>query len=174
MMKDVEIINKDSNISISTLWTKKEVILKSLSDEVKKKIGIIGTTYTSYGVNYILETLSKFPKIDTLIVFGADLSTSGETLEEIFKHKRIPKIITLDHSKVKKIIETVNLIDLREEFKKGNFKALENAIKEKFNINAKEVREVIDLAIEEKAELQSWPIPLSCHYIYETSILEHG
>ncbi|MEM0480871.1 MAG: thymidylate synthase [Candidatus Aenigmatarchaeota archaeon] len=170
MKKDIEIINENSNVAISTLWTKKELILNKISEKTKSKIGIIGTTYTAYGINYILETLSKYPKIDTLIVFGADLSTSGLVLEEAFKLKKIPKIVSLDHSKVKKILETIDLIDLREEFKKRNFEVLENTINEKYKENAKNVREILDLTVEEKAELKSWPIPLSGHYIYETSI----
>jgi len=170
--KDILVVNKDSNIAISTLWSKKELILNSISEEVKKKIGIIGTTYTVYGINYILETLSKFPKIDTLIVFGADLSESGNATIKIFKDKDFERYkIVFPKGKIKKILDTVKVIDLREEFRKRNYKALEEAIEKNYKEKAGEVRETIELVLEEKAEeITSWPIPLSGYYIYETSV----
>ncbi|MEM5820712.1 MAG: thymidylate synthase [Candidatus Aenigmatarchaeota archaeon] len=170
MKKDIIVLNENSNIAISTLWTSKEFILSKLSEEIKNKIGIIGTTYTSFGTNYVLETLSKYNKIDTLIIFGADLSTSGETLMSLFEKKTIPSIISLPKDVVEKIIKDVKIIDLREEFKKRNFKALEDVIAKHFNQNKIPSREVFDIKVEERAELQSWPLPLSGHYIYETSV----
>ncbi|MCS7123250.1 MAG: thymidylate synthase [Candidatus Aenigmarchaeota archaeon] len=170
MNKDIIILNKNSNIAISTLWTIKEFIISKLSKRIKNKIAIIGTTYTSYGINYILETLSQFPKINKLILFGSDLSISGETLKKVFENKEITNTIILPKDKVKKIIESIELLDLRKEFEKKNFKKLENVIEKNFEEDAKEIREIINLKVEEKVKLHSWPIPLSGHYIYETSV----
>ena len=89
MRKDISIINQKSNIAISTLWTKKESLLQSLPENLKKRIGIIGTTYTSYGINYILETLAENPQINTLILYGSDLSSSGDALYKVFGEKRV-------------------------------------------------------------------------------------
>ncbi|MEM5831171.1 MAG: hypothetical protein QXO40_03135, partial [Candidatus Aenigmatarchaeota archaeon] len=134
MRKDIIQINKNSNIAISTLWSKKEDIIKNLNDNIKQKIGIIGTTYTSYGINLILETLAKNPKVDTLILFGADLSSSGENLVKVFGKKDLNSIkILFPLEKIEKIVKTVKLIDLRKEFVNKNFNILEKTIEENYN-----------------------------------------
>ncbi|MEM1804983.1 MAG: hypothetical protein QXI77_03225, partial [Nanopusillaceae archaeon] len=171
MKKDIIILNENSNIAISTLWSKKEIILNQLQEKIRSKIGIIGTTYTTYGINFILETLAQFPKIDTLIIYGADLSLSGKALIDVFKNKNFRDYkIVFPINKIENVLNTVKIIDLREEFKKNNIKKLEEEIEKNFKTNAKEVREKIDITIEEKVELASWPIPLSGSYIYDTSI----
>lgn len=171
MKKDIIILNENSNIAISTLWSKKEIILNQLQEKIRSKIGIIGTTYTTYGINFILETLAQFPKIDTLIIYGADLSLSGKALIDVFKNKNFRDYkIVFPINKIENVLNTVKIIDLREEFKRNNIKKLEEEIEKNFKTNAKEVREKIDITIEEKVELASWPIPLSGSYIYDTSI----
>ncbi|MEM0476531.1 MAG: thymidylate synthase, partial [Candidatus Aenigmatarchaeota archaeon] len=171
MKKDIIILNENSNIAISTLWSKKEIILNQLQEKIRNKIGIIGTTYTTYGINFILETLAQFPKIDTLIIYGADLSLSGKALIDVFKNKNFKDYkIVFPINKIENVLNTVKIIDLREEFKRNNIKKLEEEIEKNFKTNAKEVREKIDITIEEKVELVSWPIPLSGSYIYDTSI----
>ncbi|MGB9674842.1 MAG: hypothetical protein ACPLX8_01790, partial [Nanopusillaceae archaeon] len=167
--KDILVINEKSNIAISTLWSRKESILLKLPEDVKNKICVIGTTYTSYGVNFVIETLAKYPSIDTLILYGADLSTSGSALYEIFHNKNLDgQKIVLPKDKIIEIIKTVKLIDLREEFKKGNIEKLIEEINKNYKEGVK-VRELVDVKIEEKAELNSWPIPISGYFVYETS-----
>ncbi|MGC9079211.1 MAG: thymidylate synthase [Nanopusillaceae archaeon] len=167
--KDILVINEKSNIAISTLWSRKESILLKLPEDVKNKICVIGTTYTSYGVNFVIETLAKYPSIDTLILYGADLSTSGSALYEIFHNKNLEgQKIVLPKDKIIEIIKTVKLIDLREEFKKGNIEKLIEEINKNYKEGVK-VRELVDVKIEEKAELNSWPIPISGYFVYETS-----
>ncbi|MEM4460733.1 MAG: thymidylate synthase [Nanopusillaceae archaeon] len=171
MKKDIVQINKNSNIAISTLWSKKEEILKNLKEKIKEKIGIIGTTYTSYGINLILETLAKNPKIDTLILFGADLSSSGENLIKIFKNKDLKACkIIFPSEKVEKIVNSVKIIDLRKEFINRDFSILEKVIEKNYNENCENVRELIEINLEEESELNSWLFPLSGHYIYETGV----
>jgi len=125
MKKDILIINPKSNVAISTLWSKKDFILEKFPEDLKKKIGIIGTTYTSYGINYIFETLAENPQIDTLILYGCDLSTSGETLFKVFGEKKtdLPTII-LDKNKVSEIVKSIKLIDLRKEAREGKVERL--------------------------------------------------
>lgn len=163
-------MNGNSNIAISTLWTSKEYILNHIPEDVKNKIGIIGTTYTSYGVNYVLETLSKYNRINTLILFGADLSTSGEALIKTFRDKEILSFISLNHEILKKIINDVRIIDLRLNYKNRDFNSLIEEINKNYEENRKPTREKYELMVEERSELQSWPIPLSGHYIFETSV----
>jgi len=119
MKKDILIINPKSNVAISTLWSKKDFLLEKIPENLKKKIGIIGTTYTSHGINYIFETLAENPQIDTLILYGYDLSTSGETLFRVFGEKNTDlPVIILDKDKVEEIVRSVKLVDLRKDAKK--------------------------------------------------------
>ena len=166
MKKDILIINPKSNIAISTLWTKKEYILEKIPEKIKKKIGIIGTTYTSFGINYILETLAENPQINVLILYGNDLSTSGETIFNTFGKKEINEKIILDKEKVKEIINTVELIDLRKEVKNGKVEKLIEIIEEKYRENEIK-RKKVELKVEEKSKIESYPIPLSGHLIYD-------
>ncbi|OYT28371.1 MAG: hypothetical protein B6U95_04125 [Thermofilum sp. ex4484_82] len=85
--KDIVFINKKSNIAIATLWTKKESIIQKLKN--KNKVNVAGTLYSTYGINYLLHTLASNPQIDTIILFGADLSGVGDVLKSLFKNKAL-------------------------------------------------------------------------------------
>jgi thymidylate synthase len=167
MKKDILIINPKSNVAISTLWSKKEFLLEKIPENLKKKVGIIGTTYTSHGINYIFETLAENPQIDTLILYGHDLSTSGETLFRVFgeKNTNLPVII-LDKDKVEEIVRSVKLVDLRKEAKEMEIERLFEEVEKNYK-EEKPKRKKIDLKVEEKSNIESYPFPLSGHYIYD-------
>jgi thymidylate synthase len=167
MKKDILIINPKSNVAISTLWSKKEFLLEKIPENLKKKIGLIGTTYTSHGINYIFETLAENPQIDTLILYGHDLSTSGETLFRVFgeKNTNLPVII-LDKDKVEEIVRSVKLVDLRKEAKEMKIEKLFEEVEKNYK-EEKPKRKKIDLKVEEKSNIESYPFPLSGHYIYD-------
>jgi len=167
MKKDILIINPKSNVAISTLWSKKNFLVEKIPENLKKKIGIIGTTYTSHGINYIFETLAENPQIDTLILYGYDLSTSGETLFRVFgeKNTNLPVII-LDKDKVEEIVRSVKLVDLRKEAKEMKFEKLFEEVEKNYK-EEKPKRKKIDLKVEEKSNIESYPFPLSGHYIYD-------
>jgi thymidylate synthase len=167
MKKDILIINPKSNVAISTLWSKKDFLLEKIPENLKNKIGIIGTTYTSHGINYIFETLAENPQIDTLILYGYDLSTSGETLFRVFgeKNTNLPVII-LDKDKVEEIVRSVKLVDLRKEAKEMKIEKLFEEVEKNYK-EEKPKRNKIDLKVEEKSNIESYPFPLSGHYIYD-------
>jgi len=168
MRKDILVINPKSNVAISTLWTKKDFLLEKIPGDLKKKIGIIGTTYTSHGINYIFETLSENPQIDTLILYGYDLSASGDTLFKVFGEKRTDlQVIILDREKIGEIVRTVKLIDLRNEAKEMKVERLFEEIEKNYNEESKPKREVIDLKVEERSNREGYPFPLSGHFIYD-------
>ena len=168
MKKDVLIINPKSNVAISTLWSKKDFVLEKFPEDLKKKVGVIGTTYTSYGINYIFETLAENPQIDTLILYGNDLSTSGETLFKVFgeKHLDLPTII-LDKNKISEIVRTIKLVDLRKEAREMKVDKLFEEIERNFKEEDKPKRNKIDLKVEERSNIESYPFPLSGHFIYD-------
>ncbi len=171
MKKDILIINEKSNVAISTLWTPWKKVLEQLGNEIRNKIGIIGTTYTSAGINYMLHTLSQNPQIDSLILYGADLSTSGETIYDVFSRKNCKnKNIIFSSNEIKEIVDTIKLIDLREDFKRKNVDKLVKSIIENYKNDAKPVRAKIELSMEKSTNLYSWPFPISGFYIHETSV----
>ena len=168
MKMDIKIMNPSSNIAICTLWAKKELVLKALR-ETQKMVNIIGTLYTVYGINYLLKTLAKHGKIDTLIVFGPDLSGSGKALITLFKEERVPKGLRLiwEWDKVKKIVNTVKMIDLRHAYgSKEGIRVLKETIKENFRHMERSVRDEEDWKLEE-VKLRSFPVPLAGFYIHD-------
>jgi thymidylate synthase len=167
MKKDILIINPKSNVAISTLWSKKDFLLEKIPENLKKKIGIIGTTYTSHGINYIFETLAENPQIDTLILYGYDLSTSGETLFRVFGEKNTDlPVIILDKDKVEEIVRSVKLVDLRKDAREMKIEKLFEEVEKNYK-EEKPKRDKIDLKVEEKSNIESYPFPLSGHYIYD-------
>ena len=166
MKKDIIIINPNSNIAVCTLWSQKEKILEKIDEKVKEKICIIGTLYTTFGINYLLETLGEYNNIDTLIVFGSDLSESGNSLKEIFSGNL--EKLAVNNKDVKKIINGVELIDLRKEALNDDFQALTKVINEKYKKD-KPKREKIKVKINE-SKITSWPEEVIGQRIFETSV----
>ena len=162
--KDIVIVNPYSNIALCTLWSRKEEILKKLGD-IKNKVNIAGTLYTSYGVNYLLQTLGEHREIDTLIIYGSDRSLSAKTLIEVFYSG---KGCLFSKKEIEEILKTVKIIDLRKEYLDGNISSLKNVITSNFSPK-KEPRRKIILTISEGIA-ESFPSPISGFYIYDTSI----
>ncbi|RLE63117.1 MAG: hypothetical protein DRJ38_08330, partial [Thermoprotei archaeon] len=133
-VKDVVFLNEKSNIAIVSLWTKKEVILDKIKF-YRDKVHAIGTLYTSYGINYLLHTLGERPSIDTLILYGSDLSSSGTILSKLFKNLQNVKGLKLlwNLEKIKPILETTRIVDLREAYKNGDWKILKETIDKLYN-----------------------------------------
>jgi thymidylate synthase len=168
MKKDILVINPESNVAVSTLWSKKELVLQAIGENLKDRISIIGTTYTSYGINYIFDTLAQYPRIDTLILYGLDLSTSGETLLNVFGRKQIDDpIIILNKTEIDDIVKSVKLIDLRSDAIKGDVNKLIEEITKNYQEKQKLKRKKLNLKLEEKSTIKSYPLPLSGHYIYD-------
>ncbi len=162
--KDIVIINPSSNIALCTLWSKKENILKELGED-KKRINIAGTLYTSYGVNYLLQTLGEHGEIDTLVIYGSDRSLSAKTLIEIFSSG---KGCLFSKKEISEIIKTVKIVDLRKEYENGNIEKLKDIVKENYSPRAK-VRKKVYLKISESVA-SSFPEPVSGIYVYDTSL----
>jgi thymidylate synthase len=110
MKYDYSVFNKESNIAIVTLWTKKEEIIELLrKSNVLDKVHMIGTLYTAFGINYFIKTLGN-SNINTIIICGADLSESAHSL---IKLREIDLCIAED---VSQFIANLRIIDARENF----------------------------------------------------------
>src|SRR3989344_2097818 len=113
---------KDSNISIITLWTQKELIAKGLD---KESYATIGQLYSKAGINAVLRNVFANPAIRYVILCGADKSASGEALialakngvdknhnvigaENAYIEKEIPK------EAVEEFRKNVEIIDMRD------------------------------------------------------------
>jgi len=79
----IEVGNEKSQVAIVTLWTKKEKIIEKL----KKDYAIVGQLYSpEEGVNALIRNCLANKKITDVMVIGADLSKSGESLVLFFKN----------------------------------------------------------------------------------------
>jgi len=170
MRKDIVVVG-DSNVAVVTLWTKKETVVEKLRGlGVLDKVAVVGTLYTVYGINYLLHTLAENPKVDTLVVFGADLSESGEVLVKLFRDKCFPpgfkSMWRLEE--VKPLLESVNVVDLREAFSKEDWSALARAVKENY-CRRPSRRPVLRLELKEQIT-ESWPLPVSGQVVYDESL----
>jgi len=84
------IINQgaDSRIALITGWTKKEEVLKNLSEESKQKVLIVGQLYSKEGINYIIRNLFLNPGINFLIITGKDLSGGLEEFKSFLAKEK--------------------------------------------------------------------------------------
>ncbi len=169
VVKDIVYLNEKSNIALVTLWTKKDAVLSRVKS--REKIHAVGTLYTAYGVNYLIHTLAQKPQIDTLILFGADLSDSGSALLKLFNDGKVEGFkLMWSLDEVKPILSTVRVVDLRRAYEAGDWSSLEEAIN-KLYMPGVEKRPVLDLELKE-VELSSWPLPISGFMIQEKSLFK--
>jgi len=172
--KDILIVNPKSNISIATLWAKKDFIFNSLPENVKNKVNIIGTLYTINGIKYLIQTLGENPQINKIILYGPDLTQSGQALIDIFNNKDKETLkrynINLDYDEIKEILNTTNVIDMRKDFWNKNISKLEEIIDTNYkpeNIS----RRKINIEIKEDMKKDyGYIIPLPPAFIYEESL----
>jgi thymidylate synthase len=172
--KDILIINPKSNISIATLWAKIDYILKLLPENSKNKINIIGTLYTVNGIKYLIQTLGENPQINTIIVYGPDLTQSGQALVDVFNNKDENTLkkynINLDYDEIKEILNTTNVIDMRKDFWNKNMSKLEEIIDNYYKTD-NIFRRKIDIEIEENVKTDyGYTRPLPLAFIYEESL----
>lgn len=73
----LHIANTNSNVGVVTLWTPNQVILPKIDQQI---FSLGGQLYSKRGVNFIVRNILANPIIDTLIICGANLSGSAETL----------------------------------------------------------------------------------------------
>lgn len=167
--KDVVFINTRSNVAVVTLWTRKDVVARYLEQRgLIEKVHAIGTLYTPYGINYLLHTLAERPEIDTLVVFGADLSGSGEELVKLFRERRCTFALMWPFEAIQPIVDSVRMIDLREAFRQGNWKSLENAVASLYATSPPK-RAAVKLELAEIA-VEGWPLPISGQLVQDDSL----
>jgi len=163
----VTIINPDGYVAICTLWTRKEEVLSLIPERLKRKVWGVGTLYTTYGINYLVHTLANTPSIERLIIYGADLNGSGEALVKLFRGSPPSVKLLWSLEKVRRAIEGVELVDLRESYARGDVNALVRAVEE---ARRRGTRRRVELKLREE-RIGGWPLPISGTSIYERSLL---
>lgn len=165
-------IDSGSNVAIATLWTKKEVVAARLEAAgLLEKVRAIGTLYTVYGVNYLLHTLAENPEITVLLVFGADLSGSGEALLKLFNGREVPEGLQLmwPLEALEQLLSDVSVVDLRAAYAGGRWSELFKAV-ERYYSPAPPRRQPLRLELSERV-VDSWPLPVSGLLVQESSLL---
>ncbi|MEM1509964.1 MAG: thymidylate synthase [Thermofilaceae archaeon] len=167
--KDVIFVNSRSNIAIVTLWTRKDIILRYLEQRgLIGNVQAVGTLYTPYGINYLLHTLAEHPEVNTLVIFGADLSGSGEALIKFLQERKRTFALMWPLEIVQPVINDIKVVDLREAFRQGDWKSLENTITSLYNPSPPK-RAVVELELTEIA-VEGWPLPISGQLVQDDSL----
>lgn len=116
----LELGNIESNIAICSLWTHRKVLLRKLHQE---SYAIIGNLYRPTGISPIIRNICANPRIRYLVLWGNDLSDSGDALLEFMtkgvdESRKTPsgnvQIETeIDLNSVELMRKNVRLIDFR-------------------------------------------------------------
>ncbi|WP_069806939.1 DUF4346 domain-containing protein [Vulcanisaeta thermophila] len=163
MRFNYRVFNEESNIAIATLWTPTDQVIRALGDLVSK-VCIIGNLYTPVGINHLLATLARYNRIDTLIIFGADINNVGELLIRFFRDGEVERLL-IPRDVAEVVRSTVRVIDLRGAFRAGDYQSLINAVIRSYGSVRKPVRKSVVVNVEETPN--KFNTPLMGAFIYE-------
>ena len=105
--------------AVCTLWTKKEIIWKTLNE---RDYSVCANLYTIQGINPLIKNVLARPDIRTIVLCGADLMKSGDALVNFMKNgtdgrKIIGSAGTIDSNipqdAIDKFRKNVRVIDMR-------------------------------------------------------------
>ncbi len=162
--KDVKHINTSSNVVVVTLWSDKDKIIEKLGSE-REKVKLIGQLYSKFGINYLLQTLLYCNEVNTLIIYGHDLSGSGEELIKLF-NGRTPSYIQVKEELINLLRKEIRVIDLRNR----SIEELKRVINESYSpIKAERKRMKVTIGTIDVPFVKS---ELSGYKIHSTSIFE--
>jgi thymidylate synthase len=158
-----EVINGESNIAIVTLWSSVGQVKKLLGDALNM-IGVIGNLYTVVGINYMLSTLARMNRINTLVMVGVDINGVGDQVVRFFRDGYLPRPL-ISHEILETLRSSIRLVDLREAYKLGRFEEITKAIRENYKPEPPS-RPVFNVEVVEE-EIRNWPYLISGAFIYE-------
>lgn len=79
----LKVKNAKSPVGIATMWTERNVVEKTLGPV---DYSVIGNLYSSAGISSMIRNIYANPTISTIVLWGADLSRSGQALMEFKKN----------------------------------------------------------------------------------------
>jgi len=117
--------NLKSNVGIVTLWSPMQTILPKLN---QNKFCLGGQLYSKRGVNFLIRNILAKPVIDTIIICGANLSGSAESLINFVENgvdtennvigvEKSPIDQEIDKEYLEKFRENVKIVNLVGEFR---------------------------------------------------------
>ena len=120
--------NLKSEVGIVTLWTP----AKSIADKIDNNLFCAtGQLYSNEGINFIIRNILARPLLRYLIICGADLSGSGQTLVDFFK-KGVNKnhnIINVPYAFIHKEIPLAKIANFRKNIKIENLIGVSDSVK---------------------------------------------
>jgi thymidylate synthase len=158
-----EVINGESNIAVVTLWSSVGQVKKLLGDALNM-VGVIGNLYTVVGINYMLSTLARMNRINTLVMVGVDINGVGDQVVRFFRDGYLLRPL-ISHEILETLRSSIRLVDLREAYKLGRFEEITKAIRENYKPEPPS-RPVFNVEVVEE-EVRNWPYPLAGAFIYE-------
>lgn len=79
----LEVKDPSNPVGVAVMWTERQVVANLLKDQI---YGVIGNLYSSAGISAMIRNMYANPRIRTLVLWGADLSRSGQALVEFMKN----------------------------------------------------------------------------------------
>lgn len=108
-----------SNVAVCTLWSSKEEIAEEIGREL---FAVMGNLYSGAGINSIIRNILANPTVRFLVLFGSDLTRSGECIVNFFEKGMAGNFVSgtkviiedeLDRNAVEELRKNVTLVDLR-------------------------------------------------------------
>ncbi|MGC8583544.1 MAG: hypothetical protein ACP5MH_07410 [Thermoproteus sp.] len=152
-----------SNILLVTLWAKPEQVLASLPEDARRMVAAATALYSKDGVNHLLASLAeRLLSVDTVIVYGPDLTGSGQALIEALEGRcgdwaRIP---------CERLGELgVAVVDLRKAY--GDPARLAEEVRARYR--PRPPRRRVEMPISPPRGRPGYPKPVGWGLIYDTS-----
>lgn len=79
----LQVKNPDNPVGVSVMWTERQVVAKMLENV---DYCAIGNLYSSAGISAMIRNVYANPHIRKIVLWGADLSRSGQALVEFMKN----------------------------------------------------------------------------------------
>src|SRR3989344_1851418 len=79
----LKVKNPKHPVALATMWTERQVVGKMV-DELD--YCVIGNLYSSAGISALIRNVYANPSIRKIVLWGADLSRSGQALLEFMKN----------------------------------------------------------------------------------------
>ncbi|MEZ0248333.1 MAG: hypothetical protein ABWJ97_03575 [Thermoproteus sp.] len=153
----------DSNILLVTLWAKPERALAALPEEIRRMVAAATALYSKDGVNYLLASLAeRLAAVDTIIVFGPDLTGSGQALIDALEG-RCGEWARIPCEAVREL--ELRVVDLRGHY--GDYGKLAEAIRS--NYRPRPSRAPKRLPISPPRGGPGYPKPVGWGVLYDTS-----
>src|SRR5260221_8443161 len=145
----LHLANLESNVGVVTLWTPMQAILPNVNQEM---FSVGGQLYSKRGINFIIRNILANPKIENIVICGANRSESAEALMN-FLDKGIDdeyNVVGVDKAPIDKEIPKEVLDEVRSRVKYISLVG---------NSSFKVVQEKLSAISHQPSEVKQWAEP---------------